>query len=325
MTDKSNLKKAREILEKVLAVSPAICKLQLCLASTRKDNIPDFQRVVITDSVVCEFQDIILKFLKKYTKEMKANNLILHKYEASTKLDSHEVEFLNLAEFSEVKKQIGSLANIPGLAKFESDEDFIENLRFYVLILKCEKLKPIYFFRTYTPKRELSRSSFMAIIFDKNQYEKVTDSLLLFDKKIDCIYSDGYLFIKNKANFQRIFEFYSLLIKSAKQTLRAIKENIPIDNFTAFSKACEGHLLKLAKLKNIASKPYFEKLKMSDIKTAIKKYNLDIKTVGSGKGEKIHFDSSDKWGILKLLDDDYLDSIMTGSSYEVNSKRLRST
>ena len=34
------------------------------------------------------------------------------------------------------------------------------------------------------------------------------------------------------------------------------------------------------------------------------------------------FDPSDKWALLRLLDDDYLKSIMTGENYEVTGKRV---
>jgi hypothetical protein len=35
----------------------------------------------------------------------------------------------------------------------------------------------------------------------------------------------------------------------------------------------------------------------------------------------LHFDDDYPWNILKLLNDDYLTSIMTGQSYEVDAKR----
>jgi PHD/YefM family antitoxin component YafN of YafNO toxin-antitoxin module len=62
---------------------------------------------------------------------------------------------------------------------------------------------------------------------------------------------------------------------------------------------------------------------MSDIKKAIEEMDLPLKVERHNGKEKLVFDSSDKWAILRLLDDDYLQSIMTGEKYEVNSKRTR--
>ena len=38
--------------------------------------------------------------------------------------------------------------------------------------------------------------------------------------------------------------------------------------------------------------------------------------------ESLVFDPSDRWAILRLLDDDYLESMMTEQLYEVTGKRL---
>ncbi|HFD87405.1 MAG TPA: DUF4868 domain-containing protein [Gammaproteobacteria bacterium] len=168
---------------------------------------------------------------------------------------------------------------------------------------------------------ELGRSRKFAMVMRKGQYDRCEDNLFLFDRGVDCVIRDGYLFVFGKDKFQKIFQFYETLIKTAKATLKTIKAHIPIDDFPAFEAACEGHLQKIAKLKNIASKPYLKDLTLRDLKKAIKKYKLPIKTTGTGDDEKLHFDVSDKWAILRLLDDDYLESVMTGNQYEVNSKR----
>ena len=54
---------------------------------------------------------------------------------------------------------------------------------------------------------------------------------------------------------------------------------------------------------------------------------VSIKIVGRRNGEeKLRFDNSRerRWLILKLLDDDYLGSVMTRQKYEVNSKSVLS-
>ena len=60
---------------------------------------------------------------------------------------------------------------------------------------------------------------------------------------------------------------------------------------------------------------------MSDIKKVIDEMELPLKVVRHDRKEKLVFDPADKWAILRMLDDDYLQSIMTGEKYEVNSKR----
>ena len=110
--------------------------------------------------------------------------------------------------------------------------------------------------------------------------------------------------------------------KAAKETLAVIRKAIPIENFDEFEEACEGHLQKLAKLNNIASKPYLKAVTMADIKKVIKKFSLPVTTVKKNGKEMLRFDPKDRWSLLRLLDDDYLGSVMTGQNYEVTGKRV---
>jgi hypothetical protein len=118
-----------------------------------------------------------------------------------------------------------------------------------------------------------------------------------------------------------MFRFFELLLESAKEILKTIKTHVPISNFNDFAKDCEGHVLKLAKLNNIAQKPYLMRLTMVDIRKTIKNFSLNVQVAKIGGKEMLVYDDSDKWGILNLLDDYYLMSEMTGAKYDVNSKR----
>jgi hypothetical protein len=98
--------------------------------------------------------------------------------------------------------------------------------------------------------------------------------------------------------------------------------HVPIANFNEFERACSGHLQMQAKLKNIASKPYLKKVKMADIKRLLLQFpSLGVQIVKRGGKEMLLFDPKDKWAVLRLLDDDYLGSVLTGEKYEVTGKR----
>lgn len=311
----------KQILDEVLGIDLNSCDVQLCLASLLKGDIPEFQRVTISKDIAQEFRNVVVNALVKRKRETENGDLVLHQYDAISKLDPHEIEYIKLDQHKSIQAQIESLSKLPALNVFREEKDFVANLRFYVILLTPGNGKAIYLFRSYTPRMQLSRSKKFAIMMRNGQYDRCEDNLFLFDRGIDCMVCDGYLFIFGKDMFQKIFQFYEVLIKTARTTLKTIKAHIPIDDFDAFEQACEGHLQKIAKLKNIASKPYLKDLTLTDIKKAIQKYKLPIKTTGTGKNEKLHFDASDKWAILRLLDDDYLESVMTGKRYEVNSKR----
>jgi hypothetical protein len=61
---------------------------------------------------------------------------------------------------------------------------------------------------------------------------------------------------------------------------------------------------------------------MQDIRRTIDAFKLDVQVVHEDGQDKLLFEANPnkRWLILKLLDDDYLGSIMTNEKYEVNSK-----
>ena len=286
-------------------------------------DIPVFQRVNITVAVANHFREIADSWLDKYRKANHQNDLVLKAYEAQTKPDEHEVECIALNERNGIAQQIAALREYFDLDLFTASPEFVDSLRFYTVVIELgtEGSKSVSFFRFYTPKKELGRSKSFGIFMKNGQYDSFKEGLFLFDGRFDCFSVEDTMYICNKDGFQKIFRFYELLLQTAQKTLETIEKYVPIENFNEFKQACEGHLQKIAKLKNISSKPYINKLEIKDLKKVITKYNLPIKTVGEGESEKLLFEPSDKWAILRLLDDDYLESVMTGESYEVNSKR----
>jgi hypothetical protein len=62
---------------------------------------------------------------------------------------------------------------------------------------------------------------------------------------------------------------------------------------------------------------------MNDIKKVLARFpELKVQVIEDGGKEMLMFDRSDKWAILRLLDDDYLISLMTDENYEVTGKRV---
>jgi hypothetical protein len=299
------------------------CTTTVCLGSLSDDaEEPRIEQLQITTELTEEFQNAAKETIHKYSKLVTANELALRLYDAGSKPDLHEVEYFDLAEHESVEKQVESLTSLAQIPVFKLDDAFVTGLRFYTIILQCKHGKPLYFFRNYTPKKELSRSRLFGAMFEEGTFDRIKEPVFLFDHGIDCMSQDGAMYVFNKHNFEKIFRFFELVLKTAAQTLDTIKTHVPIANFDDFEKACTGHLQMQAKLKNIASKPYLKILKMADIKKVLQEFpSLGVKIVRKGGKEMLFFDAKDKWAVLRLLDDDYLGSVLTGEKYEVTGKR----
>jgi hypothetical protein len=316
-------KDLKEQFLNILGMNLDGCTVTVCLGSLSKDEeAPKVEQLQLTDDLTKEFAMAAKGTLDKYSDLGAKDELVQRQYDAGSKPDSHEVEFLDLADHDSIDAQVNSLASLANIPVFKIDDKFIAGIRFYAIVFQCGKNSPLYFFRTYTPKKELSRSRQFAAFFSSGTFDSIKDPLFLFDHKVDALSYDGAMYIFNQHNFQKIFRFFELVAETAAKTLETIKTHVPIANFDDFEKACSGHLQMQAKLKNIASKPYLKKMKMADIKKVLKHFpSLGLKTVEKNGKEMLVFDPKNKWALLRLLDDDYLDSVLTGEKYEVTGKR----
>jgi hypothetical protein len=323
-TNKPNKPSPTESLEKILSVDLANSNLTVCLASTRKDeDVPVFARLQLSDNLTDDFREVVQTNLQRLNKELTSQDLVIRPYEAGAKLDSHEVEHVDISAEPFIAKQLEALSSVADVSVFQHSQEFIDGLHFYVIVLQPPQQEAIYCLRSYSPKKELGRSALFAAIFEagSGQFDKIIKPAFLFDEHLDCVVTADTLFILNKDAFQKIFRFFEMVRKAAQETLSKIMHAVPIANFAEFAEACEAHLHKLAKLNNIARKPYLNTLSMADIKRVKTKCGLKIKIVKKDGKEMLLFDKNDRWSILRLLDDDYLASVMTGSNYEANSKR----
>jgi Domain of unknown function (DUF4868) len=160
-------------------------------------------------------------------------------------------------------------------------------------------------------------------MFDDGVFQKVDHKTFLFDDDADCFVWGEHMFIRHVSAFHRIFRYFEQLRENADETLDQVLQHVPISNEDDFRTACKGQLQMLAKLANISQKPYLPNLTMSAIEDTVDTVGLDVEIVDDDGERKLVFDPStqeSRWAILKLLDDDYLRSLMTQELYEASSK-----
>ena len=312
----------KAVFDSILALDLRACAVTVCLASVSKaETIPRFKRLKVKEEVIEEFRGIAGNFLKQYQAELKAEDLLFPEYAAQSSPEAYEVEYINLLAYTILLEQVTPLLSLAGIGLFEEDEQFVSGLRFYVITVQPPSGDPVYFFRSYTPKKMLVRSPSFALWWQNGSYDRIKEPLMLFDAEIDCMSRNGIMFVFDKSSFQNIFRFFETIRMAAKEALESIRMSVPIKNFEEFAQDCEKHLWKLRKLKNIVAKPYLSRITMDHIKRVIEKNNLSLRIVEVEGKEMIIYDQKNKWVLLKLLDDDYLWSMLTEQSYEVTGKR----
>ena len=324
-----------ERLRELLALDLDVCGVTVALASTTStvamaggpDDAPRYETLQMSQSLADEFRAAVARVFYERRRDATGGDLVLHSYDAESAIAAHEVEWVDLArgEYAYVREQLAPLAALTDLPLFGRDESFLAGLRFYVVVVQPTDGLPVYCFRTYTPKKELSRShgARFAMMLSGDYYDRVKEPIFLFDRYLDCVGRGDDLYLFSKDRFQRIFRFFDLVRRHGEETLAAIAGQNIIANVDQFAAACRANVVKLAKLRNVAAKPYFSRITIGDIKKVIERYGLGVDVVSEHGHERVVYDPRRPWDLLNLLDDNYLESLMTGENYEANSKRPR--
>lgn len=269
-------------------------------------------------------QDLAAEFLSAAKDSVPAANLEvrLRVYEAGYKPEPDEISYIELAQNAAIADLISQVSQVQQAELFREDDEVIDSLRFYAIVVSPSARRRAVFFRTYSPKKELTRRAGFAALLSRGSYDKVDSKIFLFDSDTDCFAWDGYLFIHNVGAFQRIFGYFEELRANANATIDVVLAQIPVSNVEAFRATCTGQLQMLSKLAQIARKPYLGRVTMQDMRRTIDEFHLHVQIVQENGQEKLLFEGTlaKRWLILKLLDDDYLGSTMTHEKYEVNSK-----
>ncbi len=307
-------------LNMILDLDISSCQANVCLAAfDASQHTIQFQRLQIMAGLAKDFSEIVQIELLKLNKAKNKGDLKLQPYDSGVKMESHEIEYLDLNVYNSIKGQIVSLSSLSSVPDFKQEEDFISGLRFYVVIITPAQGEPIFLFRNFTPKKELTNKKSLAVWMGSDKFDRFKKKIYLFDMEFDCFSYGQTMYILKKSSFHKIFRFFEEILKTAEQTLTKISGLNLVDNFDVFSQSCRGHIFKMTKLHNIAKKPYLQNLTMDSLQQTVKDYGLNVKF----NNNKLLFDSSDGWELLRLFDDDYLKSDMTKNKYEVNSKRTR--
>ena len=274
------------------------------------------QRLGLHEDVAEDFRAVALASTSR------GDDLVLRAYAPGYKPDANELLYLDLQAETEVSAIVDQVSQVSDAEQFAEDEEIVSHLRFYAIVVGASAGRQAVLFRTYSPKKELSRRPGLALMLQRGSYNKLLRKVFLFDEEVDCFAWNGMMFVRNVASFQSIFAYFERLRARAAETVRAVLARVPISNADAFEAACTKHLPMMAKIAQIAGKPYLSRIAMRDIRRAIAEFGLDIRIVREDGGEKLLFEAEPRkrWLILKLLDDDYLGSVLTEERYEVNSK-----
>src|SRR5436853_1997088 len=273
----TGLTQPEAILRYILTLDLEQCDIAVCVASGRAgDEVPTYRRIYQSPNLAQRFREAIEIALEKYKKGMASGDLELQDFAADTDKPDNEIEYLNFFPYDSIKKQLEPIKHYMDMSRFEhKDRIFISDMRFYVIRVQSANVStPIYFYRIYNKSQMLSESPLFAMWrLQEDLYDDLKEPTFLFERHIDCISYEEHMFILQKHNFYRIFNFEEFE-KVAREILDKLEKKNLIHNYNRFKRDCLQDKNKILKLKNISAKTYLDTLTIEDLHSTIKQYNL---------------------------------------------------
>lgn len=303
---------------------PVDVDLYVCVAITKNgSNVPDLYRLQLSKDLASQFASSCFKYVEGINNDIKNSSKILEPYDASTPTDSHEIEidvYQKGTTQDQVEIALGQASVIP---IYKGPSDVKGKMQFYsiTLIDKSNNNNIYHFFRRYSNSKNLAKSLKIHAMFDKGSFDVIKEPIFVFDDVYDAIIIDGEASIFKKDNYHALFKYFDQLKVNATATISAITNKVPIINALLFESDSKKNPLILIKLRSIYSKPYLPVITIDDLEKKIVSLNLPIAVSNVGGVKSIVYDPKYKWKLIRLLDDAFLSSDMTGENYETIGKR----
>lgn len=130
--------------------------------------------------------------------------------------------------------------------------------------------------------------------------------------------SSESVLIFNRRNFEFLFSFTEYYENEVTNSEAKIESREIVSNLSTLIDFCKKNSNMARKMVRIIQGGFYEDMTSDNIQTTVTDYNLDGITFDSDG--KIIVNDDNTWTVLKILDDDYLESGNTSNKYESHSK-----
>jgi|GEM_PF-1814438 hypothetical protein len=240
--------------------------------------------------------------------------------------DRYTIDFISAADVPYLTDLLLQLA--------QSDLDTISDDNYSSVLGYIVKIEnqgnTLYLVKKSTPTKLLHKGRILAMVRD-GSFSEVNANILTIEGSYDAAFlqpdvtaevlspTSNQVFIFNRPNFEAFFDYkehYMHAISVHQSKLDGIEF---ICNLQGVVEYCSQHGLMIRKLARILAYRSFDPSIYSRerISEQLHRYNVELQMDADGS---VAFCQSNMWIVLRLLDDDYLTSGLTGENYEARSK-----
>ena len=127
-------------LKKLLSTDMGAAEIAVCLASVEDDyDTPLYMRLQLSEDLTDEFRSVAQTIIEQQRATFENGDLQVRAYNPGSKLDSNEIEHIDLSSEEFIGNQIESLGMLEDIAVFKVDKQYILHLRFHIIIVTPKK------------------------------------------------------------------------------------------------------------------------------------------------------------------------------------------
>lgn len=194
-------------------------------------------------------------------------------------------------------------------------------LHFYAAAIGDDPKKRTIFIRKTNPHKSVKTGNVFATL--GNTLKKLADPVFLLDNSFDMVATGTHLYVLNQHSFAILFRGAPSLAQRYEPWVDEIAVHLPFadGDAKALSEAAKTDSRLWGRLLSIHERGHLKKVTIEDLRAEAKRQDLDPATLFDG--DRLVFDGSDHFTLLKLLNEDLFTGALSGEHFEVDRKSPR--
>jgi hypothetical protein len=290
-------------------------------------NLTDLEYYEVdTDSeILDEIQSQAATQARGYLTEVEAGNRDIEEYDISNiNRDSVPLQYASKSSIEHFDRYEPLLTH----DRFEqSTYEELSDIEFQALRLSDNhEDEHIILFQGFSNRQLSGNSDKLRMSRKEGNYTQFEDTVVTVPETVDCLLYEGTIFVFASKSFEDIFDYLKQYKRHANGVLTGIDDSeLRIHNMDDFVDSILGDRRVLRKMKSIEERELYNSMKRKDVEGIVQEYDLsiEVETDEAGEWGITIPDMRKKWEVIRLLNDDHLESSLTDSQYQVYGKDER--
>ena len=192
-------------------------------------------------------------------------------------------------------------------------------------IIRVETENASLFLLKKSNESKLLKKNGIATRFKQGQFDKLNDQVVILDEDYDAALmikealADQEVLIFKRYPFESLLSFVEFYQAEIKSKIGFIKQKALFDDTDGLIEICTKDGKKIRKLAKIIKGPIFNSINQSNISQSITAYKLNVALDSTGK---IKVSDSNIWDVFRIMDDDCVNSDISGNKYLAHGKMI---